>query len=219
MSVSRPLVALLTVGVLGVATVGVGAGATFTQAVRSTQTITAGTMNVTVSGPGSVSSDGKSITLPAPAAVGSTFETARQVVTVTNNGNIPVHSVRIGMTESHNLGSAASNALAAQMNVCIQSTDYSGGPWTEGNGPLAAAVALGVDQNPVVLNPGQSLTFWATFYAGKDSSNCSATHSDGTNTRAAWNGYLGGAYTTPAALTDAAQGGVVTPTLVFSFEG
>ena len=217
MSVSRPLVALLTVGVLGVATVGVGAGATFTQAVRSTQTITAGTMNVTVSGPGTVSSDGKSITLPAPAAVGSTFETARQVVTVTNNGNIPVHSVRIGMTESHDHGSAASNALAAQMNVCIQSTDYSGS-WVEGNGPLTAAVALGVAQNPVVLNPGQTLTFSATFYAGKDSANCKTTRSDGTNTRDAWNALLGD-YTTPAALTDAAQGGVVTPTLVFSFEG
>jgi hypothetical protein len=58
-----------------------------------------------------------------------------------------------------------------------------------------------------------------TFYAGMDSAYCRPIHSDGSNTRAAWDAYLGGAYRTPPALTDAAQGGVVVPTLTFTFEG
>jgi len=221
MSRSRPLAALLTVGVLGIATIGVGAGASFTDAVHTSQVITAGTMNMTITGPAgtATSADGKTVTLPAPSPVGSTFETQKITLRVTNSGNVPAHAVRIGMAESHNHDDAHSNALADQMNVCIQSTDDSGGPWTEGDGPLKAAVALGVVQNPTLLNPGQSLTVSMTFYAGKDSANCRPIHSDGTNTRTAWDGYLGGAYTTPAALTEAAQGGVVVPTLSFSFEG
>lgn len=221
MSLSRPLVALLSVGVLGVATVGIGAGASFTDAVHSTQTITAGTPNVTVWGPsGTVrSADGKTITLPTPSPVGSTFETAPIILTVKNEGNITVHAVKISMGESHNTNSGASNALAAEMNVCIQSTDYSGGPWTEGNGPLSAAVALGVVQNSTILRPGDTLTYSVSFYAGQDSSHCRPIHSDGPNTNTAWNEYLHGAYTTPAALTADAEGGAVTSTLTFSFEG
>jgi hypothetical protein len=36
---------------------------------------------------------------------------------------------------------------------------------------------------------------------------------------AAWDGYDGGPYHTPASLTNAAQDGSVTPTLTFSFTG
>lgn len=219
MSHSRPLAALLMVGVLGVATVGIGAGASFTDSVRATQVVKAGSMNMTISGPAGTSTDGTTVTLPTPQPVGSTFETNLITLTVKNSGNVPVHAVKITMGESHNSHDAHSNALASQMNVCIQSTDYSGGPWTEGNGPLSAAVALGVDQNPTLLNPGDTLTVSMTFYAGKDSANCRPIHSDGTNTRAAWDGHLGHTYQTPAALTDAAQGGVVVPTLTFAFEG
>ena len=213
------MAALLLVGALGVATIGVGAGASFTDAVHSTQVITAGTMNVTISGPAGTRTDGKTVTLPAPAPVGSTFETNLITLTVKNSGDVPIHATKISMGESHDTGNAHSNALADQLNVCIQSTDSSGGPWTEGNGPLKAAVALGVVQNPTLLNPGDTLTVSMTFYAGKDSANCRHIHSDGTNTTAAWDAYLGGPYTRPAALTDAAQGGVVVPTLTFAFEG
>ncbi len=213
------MAALLLVGVLGVATIGAGAGASFTDAVHSTQVITAGTMNVTISGPAGTLTDGKTVTLPAPAPVGSTFETNLITLTVKNSGNVPIHATKISMGETHNTASAASNALADQLNVCIQTTDYSGGPWTEGNGPLKAAVALGVVQNPTLLNPGDTLTLSMTFYAGKDSANCDPIHSTGQHTNDAWDKYLGGAYTTPAALTNAAQGGVVVPTLTFAFEG
>jgi hypothetical protein len=224
MSLSRPFIAALSVGALGIAGIGLGAGATFTDAVNATQVITAGTpgLMITDGAGGAVSPDGKSVTLPAPAPVGSTFETTHRVITVTNTGNIDLASVVFKMTEAHN-DNDASRALLSQMNVCIQSTDTSGGPWTEGNGPLVAAVALGVVQNPVTLTaapgPSHSMTFSVDFYAGQNSTHCNATHSDGKNTRAAWDGYLGGAYHTPPSLTSAAIGGVVAPTLTFSFTG
>jgi hypothetical protein len=219
---SRKILTAGAVGVAALALIGTGAGATFTDAVQAHRTINAGTMNVQISngGGGSVSADGKSVTLSPVGPTGSTFESTQQTVTIKNYGNIPVTSDAIQMSESH-VGTANNNALFAQTNVCIQSTDYSGGPWTEGNGPLSAAVALNptVKQNPVVLQPGDTLTFSVDFYAGQDSSHCNPVSSDGSNTRAAWDGYDGGPYHTPASLTDAAQGGVINPTLTFAFTG
>jgi len=222
MAVSRKFFAVSVLGVASFALIGAGAGATFTDQVNATQQVTAGTSNLTITdgGGGTVSSDGHTVTLPAFVATGSTFETTHRILTVTNTGNIPVNSLAFQMSESHS-GTANNNALAAQTNVCIQSTDLSGGPWTEGNGPLATAVALvpTVAQNPVTLVPNQSMTFSVDFYAGQNSTHCNQVSSDGTNTKAAWDGYQGHAYQTPASLTNAAQGGVITPTLTFSFTG
>jgi hypothetical protein len=220
MAFSRKVLTAGAVGVAALALIGVGAGATFTDAVHANRTITGGTMNVQITAGGNISADHKSVTLSPVGPTGSTFESAHQVITIKNNGNIPATADAIQMTESH-VGTANNNALLAQTYVCIQSTDASGGPWTEGNGPLATAVALNptVKQNPVVLQPGDTMTFSVDFYAGQDSSYCGNTSSDGTNTRAAWDGYDGGPYHTPASLTDAAQGGTITPTMTFSFTG
>jgi len=219
-AVSRSVVALVGAGILGIAAVGLGAGATFTDAVHANQTITAGTMHMTVtSSRGTVSSDGRTITLPSFGPVGSTFETDQTTIRVHNSGNIPATTKAFQLSEAHG-SSPASAALLNQMNVCIMSTDPSG-TWTEGNGPLTTGVALTptVNENPVVLQPGQSMTFSVGFYAGQDSTHCNAVSSDGSHTEAAWDGYDGGPYHTPASLTSAAMGGVVTPTLTFSFEG
>jgi predicted ribosomally synthesized peptide with SipW-like signal peptide len=222
MAKSRKLLAVGAVGVAAIALIGAGASATFTDEVNATQEVTAGTMNLTITngGGGTVSLDGKTVTLPAFGPNGSTFESTHRILTVKNTGNITVKSLAFQMSESH-VGTANNNALAAQTNVCIQSTDPSGGPWTEGNGPLATAVALQptVAQNPITLVPNQEMTFSVDFYAGQDSTQCSAITSDGPNTRAAWEGYQGHAYQTPASLTNAAQGGVINPTLTFSFTG
>jgi predicted ribosomally synthesized peptide with SipW-like signal peptide len=222
MAYSRKFLTAGAVGVAALALIGTGAGASFTDAVHANRTVTAGTMNVQISdgGGGTVSGDGKSVTLPPVGPTGSTFESTHQIVTIKNYGNIPVTSDAIQMSESH-VGTANNNALFAQTNVCIQTSDYSGGPWTEGNGPLSAAVALTptVKQNPVVLQPGDTLTLSVDFYAGRDSSHCHPVYSDGSHTEAAWEGYLGGPYHTPASLTNAAQGGKITPTLTFSFTG
>jgi predicted ribosomally synthesized peptide with SipW-like signal peptide len=221
MSKSRKFLTVGAVGVAAIALIGAGASATFHDAVNGSQTITAGTMNVQITdgAGGTVSANGKSVTLPATSPVGSTFQTTHKIITIKNNGNIAVDSAKISMSETHDGSIAANNALLAQTNVCIQSTDYSGGPWTEGNGPLTAAIALGVVQNDVHLLPGDSLTFSMDFYAGQNSTQCRPVHSDGSHTLAAWDAYLGGGYTTPASLTDVAQGGVITPTLTFSFTG
>jgi hypothetical protein len=208
------------VGILGIAAVGMGAGATFTDAVHADQTITAGTMHVTVSSTtGTLSSDGRTITLPSFGPVGSTFETDQNIITVHNSGNIPVTTAAFQLSETHG-SSAASAALRNQMNVCIKSTDPSG-TWTEGNGPLTTGVALtpSVVENAVTLQPGDTMTFSVGFYAGQDSTHCAQVSSDGPNTLARWDGYNGGAYHTPASLTPAAMGGVVTPSLEFSFTG
>ena len=222
MAYSRKFLTAGAVGVAALALIGTGAGATFTDAVHANRTVTAGTMNVQITDGdgGNVSADGKSVTLPPVGPTGSTFESDHHIITITNLGNIPATADAIQMTESH-VGTANNNALFAQTNVCIQSTDASGGPWTEGNGPLATAVALNptVKQNPVVLQPGQSMTFSVDFYAGQDPSYCNPISSDGSHTRAAWDGYNGGPYHTPASLTNAAQGGTITPTLTFSFTG
>jgi hypothetical protein len=222
MAIPRKVLTAGAVGVAALALIGTGAGATFTDAVHANRTITAGTMNVQISdgGGGSVSADGKSVTLSPVGPTGSTFESAHQIVTIKNYSNIPVTSDAIQMTESH-ANSLNNNALLAQTNVCIQSTDYSGGPWTEANGPLTTAVALTptVKQNDVVLQPGATLTFSVDFYAGQDSTQCHRAYSDGPSTEAKWAGYMGGPYQTPASLTNAAQGGVITPTLTFSFTG
>jgi hypothetical protein len=219
-AVSRSVVALVGAGILGIAAVGLGAGATFTDAVHANQTITAGTMHLTLtSAHGDVSSDGQTITLPSFGPVGSTFETGQNTITVRNDGDIPATTVAFQLTETHG-SSDASAALLNQMNVCIMSTDPSG-TWTEGNGPLTTGLALNptVHENPVVLRPGHSMTFSVGFYAGQDSTHCGQVSSSGHNTMLAWDGYDGGPYHTPASLTSAAMGGVVIPSLTFSFAG
>ena len=223
MALSRKVLAAGAVGVAALALIGTGAGASFTDAVHATQTINAGTMTIQISdAAGSVSADGKSVTLPAFGPTGSTFETSN-TITVKNIGHIPATFDSFQMTEPSS-GNANDNALFTQTNVCIRSTDPSSvanpGTWTEGNGPLATAVALNptVKENPVVLHSGETMTFTVDFYAGKDSL-CGTTYSDGTNTRNAWFTFIGHSYQTPPSLTNAAQGGTITPTLTFNVTG
>jgi hypothetical protein len=220
---SRKILTAGAVGVAALALIGTGAGATFTDAVHANRGVTAGTMNLQIISGGNISADHKSTTLAAVGPTGSKFESPEQLVTVKNNGNIPATFDSFQMTDSH-VGTANNNALFAQTNVCIRSTDPVGmggdGPWTEANGPLSAAVALQptVQENPLVLQPGDTMTFSVDFYAGMDSTRCHAVYSDGSGTTTRWNNYLG-PYHTPASLTDAAQGGTISPTLTFNVTG
>jgi hypothetical protein len=223
MRLSRPLLALTGAALAGIAMVGVGAGATFTTSTASSQKVTAGTVHVALSADGATctSVDGSgchALTLSDVGPVGSTFESTPTVVTMTNKGNIPVFFKAIQMSETHN-ADTASVALFNEMNVCIKSTDTSG-TWVEGNGPLYIATALNptVVENPVKLMPGETATYSVAFYAGQDSA-CGTTYSDGSHTRDAWAAAIGHGYLTPASLNNDAMGGVVTPTLTFSFTG
>jgi hypothetical protein len=227
MTISRPLAALIGVGVLGLAAIGVGAGASFTTDVQASQTITAGTLDVSVSAPGTDCPDATfhchALTLDAVGPLGSTFETAPTKVTMTNTGNIPATFEAIQISETHGTADQSGN-LRNQMNICIEGRDASNGTgpnWVEGNGPLTTAIALHttVVENHVVLAPGQTATFWMSFYAGKNSSRCGTITSDGSVTTSNWVGYQGHGYLMPPSLTSAAMGGVVTPTLSYSFTG
>lgn len=224
MSRTIPLAALAGLAAVGIALVGVGARANFTSSTTSNQTVTAGSMNVVVSAPNTpgceAPTDGcHALTLPAVGPVGSAFESPATHVTITNKGNVTATFDAIQMSQTND-SSAASTALFHDMNVCIRSHDDSG-TWVEGNGPLTTAVGLNptVKQNGVTLAPGATASYWVSFYAGQNSAECGTTTSDGPNTKAAWEGYQGGGYHTPASLTDASQGGAVTPTLTFSFTG
>jgi hypothetical protein len=232
---------LLTVGALGVgalALIGAGASATFNAATDSSQTVTGGKANVVVYAEGSscptAASGCTSITLPALAPVGSTFLTNNPVVWMKNVGNIPVDYANIQLSETHN-GDDASVALRNQINVCIQSTDpmKTTAPWhgVEVNGPLMKGVDLAarmdVQNLNTTLQAGDEAPYWVDFYAGKDST-CGHVTSAGSKTAEAWgvphvNGVRSGDdvsfYQTPASLTDAAQGGVVTPKLTFAVTG
>lgn len=227
MAVTRKFATGTALGVAAFALTTAAASATFTDEVSATQQVTAGTpgLRITNAAGGAVSSDGRSVTLPALGPVNSTFESTHRVITLTNTGDIDVTAVAFQLSETH-VGTANNNALAAQINVCVQSTDKSGGPWTEGNGPLSAAVNLvpTVNQSPVVMshNPAginHSRTFSVDFYAGKDSSWCNRVHSDGPHANAAWTALVGREYSTPPSLNNAAIGGLVTPKLTFSFTG
>jgi predicted ribosomally synthesized peptide with SipW-like signal peptide len=230
MQFSRPLVlALGGAAVAGLALIGVGAGATFTSSTTSSQQITAGTMHLaawSASTPGcaSAADDCQVLTFAAFGPTGSTFLTNNALVHVKNTGNIPMTFDAFQMSETDN-GSAASQALLAQTDVCIESTDPSG-TWVEARGPLAAAVGLNptVKENPVVVQPGDEVTYQVNFYAGQDACTTSSagivnSYSDGSQTRQHWHDYLGGDYQAPASLTNAAQGGVITPKLTFSVTG
>ncbi len=221
MRLSRPLIALAGAALVGVALVGVGAGATFTTSTASSQKVTAGTLNVSLSAPGAVcaSSDCHAITLPDVGPFGSTFESTPTVVTMKNTGNIPVFFNAIQMSATHN-GDAASVSLASEMSVCIKSTDTTG-TWVEGNGPLKIATWLNptAGQNPVELGLGETATYWVSFYAGKNSSCGDDLQRRPEHHRPRGTAAIGHGYQTPASLSANSMGGSVTPTLTFSFTG
>ena len=224
MPLSRPVFALAGLGLAGLAVVGVGASATFTTSTTSSQTVTAGAIAMSVSAPGvsgceTSAGHCQALALPPVGPVGSTFESTPVHVTMTNTGNIAAYFSAIQISESDD-GSSASQHLRDQMNICIMSHDPSG-TWVEGNGALDTATHLtpSVQENPVKVLPGHSDTYWVSFYAGQDSSHCGSTTSSGPTTTGRWEGYSGGAYHTPASLTNDAMGGAVTPTLTFSFTG
>lgn len=245
MSLSRPIVALMGAGVLGIALVGVGASAQFTTSVSSSQKIQAGTLKMSVWSP--IATNGctdaakhcTSVTLPVVGPVGSTFVSPQDVVYVTNTGNIPATYADFQISVPTPASGSASAYLLAQTNVCLTSTDSPSTPnpssWVEGNGPLTTAIALhpSVVENSIVVQPGATVRYGAIFYAGTDTtapesprtstwpnllSGCGTITSDGPSTTTRWTSYSG-VYHTPASLTNDAEGGSITPSVSLSFTG
>ncbi|MGZ4687943.1 hypothetical protein, partial [Oryzihumus sp.] len=107
---------LAMAGALGLASlglIGAGAGATFTDAVASTQQITAGRINVQASTDASgatTSGDGKSITFEAFGPTNSTFTNHAPKINVTNTGTVQADAIWLSATDV-NGGDDASHAL------------------------------------------------------------------------------------------------------------
>ena len=200
-------------GLAGLALVGAGASATFTQNTSSSQKITAGTMNVTLAAPDASGNNTQNITLKDVGPVGSTFETDT-LVTITNNGNIPVSEINLQLGDTNNNGTLQSEAW-----VCFYSDNelLVNEPLTtvEGYGSAAVGGSIAV---------GGTDTYTLVVYAGSADNGCGG----------AFTGFTGGSYTTnetpaspPAfgtnpsspALTNPAQGGVLTPTLTVTYAG
>ena len=157
MSFSRSTLTLAGIAVLGLASVGIGAGATFTDAVNATQSITAGTLSMTVVGPDGSSTNGKTVTLEAFGPTSSTFTSVPQLVTTTNSGNITASAILLSASDT-----STNATLKSELNVKIESSGT-----TVYDGSLVALEANAIPiQGPVA--PGQTDPFTVTYYAGSN---------------------------------------------------
>lgn len=194
MSFSKSKIAVA--GALGVAAlglVGVGTGATFTDAVSTTQSVTAGTINVQLSSSdASVVFDGnkKVATFPAKLATQSIFSSGDVPTVITNNGTATASAIHLAASAVYDHTDAASSALYSQMCVKVVSP-ISGA--TAYDGPLSG---LNVDLTGDIPAHGTD-SFTTNFYAGGPGS--SATHCP--------------------SLTNAAEGGIVQPSVTVSYQG
>jgi hypothetical protein len=201
MYVSRPLVASVGVGILGIALVGLGAGATFTDATHSLQTITAGSIDMTLTSTNTLYGSGtKMLTLPYLGPVGSTFKTDLVPVTMKNNGIVTATETSSEVSTTLPSGYKAADAqLRDQMYVCIVSPATASG----------AVICDGLVKNAGVrtlagsVGPGLTDSYSAEFYAGKQNTACT--------------GKNGAAVAGPAGLDNFAQGGTFTPNVTVSF--
>jgi len=184
---------LAMVGALGLASIGLigaGAGATFTDAVNTTQKVTAGTINVQLSSNAqgvTVSQDGKTATFNDLGPTNSTFTNGAMPVNVSNTGTVQADAIWLSATDTRG-NDAASDALVGQMCVAIVSP--------VGGQDVYRGTLANLEAHPVQVAgplPVGGHDEWSTeFYAG--SNGC-------------------------ASLTNAAEGGTVTPTITVSYQG
>ena len=190
-------------GVAGIGLVGVGAHAVFTQNTTSSQQITAGTMNVTLSttGAGAVGNNTSALTLAPVGPTGSSFTTGDEVVTITNHSNIPVNITSIGTGSTY-----PTSALATELYIC--EVDPYG--YVDYNGPLSGATS-------VPYGPGNPIAPLATepmimnIYAGNETTACGAVTHVGHQA-------VSGISTAPS-LTSGAEGQSIAVTVTTGFSG
>ena len=202
--------------IAGLGLVGMGTHAVFTQNTTSSQTITAGTMNVTLSSATASAGNGTATLMLATAsAEGSSFvETGN--VHVTNSGNIPVSEVALAMSDQNN-----NTALQGGVWACF----YSDGEVLV-NEPLTTIEGYGPGVVGGSIAAGGTDSYTVVIYAGSADGGCGA----------AFSGFSGGQYSTnepyvgsapalgtntadAAGLPTGAQGGTVIPALTLSYQG
>ena len=200
----RKMAMMGVMGVGGLGLIGAGAHATFTQNTVSSQKITAGTMNVDLSSPvaGVLGNNTPTLTFPAAGPENSTFTTGDQVVTITNNSNIPVSEVTSTPGDTV-VASTANTAFAAQAYLCEVSSGV-----VIYNGPLSAAPAQAIAGT---LAAGATDTYTVNIYAGTATTACGSVTTVGATA-------VSGTSTSPS-LSTTAQGGVIDPTMTVSYQG
>jgi hypothetical protein len=161
--------------IAGLGLIGAGAHAVFTTSTASSQQITSGNLSVVLTAANASSGNGTSaLTLTAFGPTGSSFTTGDQVVTMTNNGNIPANELTLDLTSTYQ-----SSALASEMYVCISSTGLgvpAGDVFVFYNGPLSGVLNNSFNiMNPSdVLAPSGTDNDVFNFYAGDQVTNCGA---------------------------------------------
>ena len=240
---TRTIAVLGGLGVAAIALIGAGASATFTQNTTSSQTITAGTMNVTVSSlsPGTGGNGTQSITLPPSNAYESSSFVESYTVLITNNSNIPVNEIAYTLTDPNALSNGASLAFNNEAWACLYSDQY-----IYFNEPLSTVIGYGETAEIDTLAGGATDSYTLVVYAGPtENTGCGGavtrylaspwTAPDGTVVPAQYyNSSNGNAYYTPdyagpapllgansaaASLNSDAEGGVIIPTFTVTYEG
>jgi predicted ribosomally synthesized peptide with SipW-like signal peptide len=158
----------------GLGLVGAGAHAVFTQNTTSQQTITAGTMHVTLHSDSTntvVSGDNSAALTLAPvnSAEGSSFMEAYHVV-MTNNGAIPVTEVSYQLTVDPTLNTTVDLKLQSELWACL----YAGSGAQNGNSgevyfnsPLTTVLTWGAGASKfLTLAPGATDDYTVVIYAG-----------------------------------------------------
>jgi hypothetical protein len=189
---SRRIAFAAALGVAALGLVGAGAGAQFTDAVTVKQHVTAGTINLKLTSDDiavSVSPNGKTAQFADLGPTQSTFTSGAVATTITNHGTATASAIVLSAANVHG-PSAASNALAAQLCVRIISPAVGGG--VAYDGPLSGLAASPLSINGDIAANGGTDSFTTEFYAGSGA--C-------------------------ASLTNAAQGGVVNPSVTVSYVG
>ena len=163
----------------GLGLVGVGSHAIFTTASVNSQTITAGTLAVSLSAPNdplctSYTDGCQSVTLNPLGPVGSSFTTGDQAMTATSTGSLPAYETSFKLTAS------PSSQIVNEASVCIvrqaSSGPWSSHPWVYYNGPVSqiSGLLVPIAGWPALVTGGATDTYTINVYAGAVSTACGA---------------------------------------------
>jgi predicted ribosomally synthesized peptide with SipW-like signal peptide len=198
--------------IAGVGLVGVGAHATFTDAVSSQQQVTAGTLNLELSAPGASGNGtvGNPLVLPNCGPVNSTFDCGPVTVTITNYGNVSPTMFMSYAFAGAGGSSSADTALASETYLCMTSD----GNVVE-NSLLSSLSLLGPTPYTVPAANGGTDSYTVEYYAGPTQDTLCGTHGNLSY------GMPSSPTPNPAALSlnNDAEGGVITPTITYTMSG
>jgi predicted ribosomally synthesized peptide with SipW-like signal peptide len=206
--------------IAGLGLIGAGAHAIFNASTTSTQQITAGTMNVTLSSPGAYGNNTPTLTFANFGPTNSSFTTGDNLVTITNNSGIVVKEIEStpGDTYDSSGGPTSANSrLAAEVSLCEVSYGPGGTPaYVIYNGLLSAAPAQAINGTLAgAPGPGNTDSYLVNIYAGSTvNTACGSVTTVGAFAPAA-----DGPNPAATDLSDDAQGGVINPTMTVTYTG